>query len=171
MKPSQPRPKQQLPADIITDILGAIRGSFYGDLPPKRWFEDTKFLTRRVVTWPAKWLDSRGVSLPPERYKAILMDILQTIKHKGNTGVVSYWPGYLAHCVQEHFKHHGESYYEEGKALRAKLDIALSTCRSAVVRQPDPIRTLAEVHQVLSASTPRRHPKSAQKPPQQMDLF
>lgn len=164
------RPKQQLPADIATDLMNYIRGHFYASATQKQWFQDSKFLMREVVTWPARWLNSRGVTLPPERYCKILLEVFRTIENHGQTDAIKYWPGYLKKCVQDHFAHHGESYYEEGKAIRSKLDIALSTCRSAVQRQPDPIRTLAEVHHVLATATPRRR-KTAPKSPRQLDLF
>lgn len=84
------RPKQQLPGEIIGDLMGAIRNAFYaGD---ERWFADQAFLRRRVVT------------LPPQRYKEILLEVFQEIKRHGQTESVKYWPGYLVHCMQQHFQ-------------------------------------------------------------------
>ena len=41
--------------------------------PAERFFADRSLLLRFVVLWPAKWLAERGVSLPAERYQAIMV--------------------------------------------------------------------------------------------------
>lgn len=90
-KPStSDRPKQELPSEIIGDLLGVIRRQFYGDAEPTQWLKDQTFIKREVVTWPAAWLNKRGVTLPPARYKAILLDIFDGIKTHGATGAVKY---------------------------------------------------------------------------------
>jgi hypothetical protein len=156
------RQKQQLPREIAGDLLQAIRSAFYGDLPTKRFMQDRQFLLRNVVTWPARWLNKRGVTLPPDRYKRILLDVFVEIKRHGATGVVSYWPGYLMKCVQSHFAIHGEEYYEEGKALRAKLETVMLACHRAPTS--DPVAGLAQVHAVLSSSKrSRRKPATDAK--------
>jgi hypothetical protein len=45
------RPKQQLPAEIVGDILGAIRGQFYPDATPKQWAQDSVFIRREFVLY------------------------------------------------------------------------------------------------------------------------
>lgn len=159
------RPKQQLPGEIIADLMGAIRNSFYaGD---ERWFKDQAFLRRRVVTWPAGWLNRSGVALKPERYKEIMLGIFLDIKRKGKTEAVRYWPGYLVHCVQEHFKHHGEEIYAEGKALRNQAENVLTGLTRALeaARTADPVAALAQVHQALTAAHKRK-----QKPPERKQM-
>jgi hypothetical protein len=95
------------------------------------------------------------VTLPPERYKAILLEIFNGIKQHGSTEAIKYWPGYLMHCVQTHFRIHGEEYYEEGKALRATLDKIIRKAPS--IPTADPIRVLAEArNDLLKSSRPRR---------------
>ena len=76
--PKFARPKQVLPSEIIGDLMGAIRNQFYAG--NEAWFADQEFIRRRVVTWPAKWLNARGVSLKPQRYKSLMLDIFQDIK-------------------------------------------------------------------------------------------
>jgi hypothetical protein len=155
---AEPRPRQTLALEIRDDLLNAIRNQFYADAQPGQFQKDRKFLLSRVVLWPAGYLDRRGVTLPPERYKAILLDIFNGIKAHGQTGAIQYWPGYLCHCVQEHFKHHGEEYYEEGKSLRASLDKIIR--RAPAIPVADPIRVLAEARRdLLKSPTTRRKPK------------
>lgn len=159
------RPKQVLPAEIIADLMGVIRNQFYAG--NEAWFADQEFIRRRVVTWPAHWLNTRGVTLKPLRYKELLLGIFQEIKRHGQTGEVKYWPRYLTHCVQEHFKHHGEEIYGEGKELRTLAENALTVCREATGH--DPVAALAAVHQALAAAHKRKRKPGAGK--QQMNLL
>jgi hypothetical protein len=160
MKPE--RPKQETPADLVTDLMQAVRSGFYHDQPDK-WFADQHFIKRNVVLWPAAWLNKKAVSLPPARYKAILMGIFLGIKQHGNTGAVKYWPGYLMKCVQDHFKIHGEDYYEEGKSIRAQVERAQMAFSRAQVapRAPDQVEAMAMSLKILTAS--KRKQKLAPK--------
>lgn len=165
MKPTAPdRPRQSVPSQIANELLAVIRNQFYPDAQlggeaAKQWFQDQQFIRQRVVLWPAAWLNKRGVSLKPERYQQILLDIFADIKRHGATGAVKFWPGYLAKCVQDHFAHHEDEIYEEAKALRTQLERALATAGSATARQPDPVERLAAAHQVLSATARKRRCK------------
>lgn len=140
------RPKQELPGEIIDDLMGAIRNSFYpGD---DRWFKDQQFIRFHVVTWPAAWLNAKGVTLPPLRYKEIILDVLQGIKQHGKTEVVQYWPGYLKHCLQTHFKIHKQKIYEEAKAIRNQVEHALLACQRSIQATHDPIEVIALARQL-----------------------
>lgn len=163
-----PRPQQEIGAEIVNELLASIRNQFYADDPQKRWFQDRQFILRRVVLWPATWLNKRGVTLPPERYRAILMDVFQEIKRHGSTGAVKYWPGYLLHCVQEHFKHHGDDYYEEGKSMRSAVEHSMLAFRRAKDSKvsPDPVKEMAAAAAIVRV--PKRRPK---QPPNQLNLF
>lgn len=165
------RPKQEMPADVIGSLMSAVRNSFYGDQPEK-WFADQHFIKRRVVTWPAVWLNKRGVTLSPERYKEIIMGIFMGIKQHGNTASVKHWPAYLTYAVQQHFKIHGEEYYNEGKAIRNTTEAVLLACKLAVgeKKASDVIAGMAEVNRALTSASNKRKKKSdAAK--QQLSLF
>jgi hypothetical protein len=168
-KASAPRPKQETPGDIVNDLMQAVRSGFYQDDPGK-WFADQHFIKRNVILWPAAWLNKKAVTLPPERYKSILMEIFQGIKQHGDTGAVRYWPGYLMRCVQDHFKVHGEEYYEEGKSIRAKAEILLTAFSRAHVapRGVDQVETMAAAHSIL---TSHKSKKKAVKPADQLSLL
>lgn len=150
------RPRQTVAIEIRDDLLNSIRNQFYADAAPGQFQKDRNFLLTRVVLWPACYLDKRGVTLPPARYKAILLDVFNGIKAHGQTGAVKYWPGYLMHCVQTHFRIHGEDYYNEGKALRATLDKIIKKAPS--IPTADPIRVMAEARNDLLKSS-RTRPK------------
>lgn len=157
------RAKQEIGAQIVNDLLATVRNQFYTDAPKKQWFQDRKFILRSVVLWPASWLNKRGVTLSPERYKQILLDVFQDIKRNGKTEAVNYWPGYLMHCVQEHFKHHGDDYYKEGKSMRSAVERSLMAFKrlDQVAEGPDPVREMAQARSIIS--TPKRQPKRSPK--------
>lgn len=171
MKPDRPlsaqRPSQDVPAEIIGDLMAAIRNQFYADAPAKSWFQDQKFILRNVVLWPAAWLNRRGVSLPAPRYKEIVLEVFNGVKTHGQTAAVKYWPGYLMKCVQEHFRVHGEDYYDEGKSLRVSLERALLTA-SRAPQAPDPISRLAEARRLIQ---PARRAAKPTGPKQQLSLL
>lgn len=167
------RPKQNIPAEIMGDIMNAIRGQFYPDATAKQWMQESAFIRREFVLYLASWLDKRGVTLKPARYKQILLERLNEIKTHGATDRIKYFPGYLKHVLQQHLKHHGEEYYNEGKNLRALTENALLAAgvnnpnRTAT---PDPIRVLAEARRdLLTAKKPAK--KSGQKNGSQLSLF
>lgn len=161
------RPHQPLPDEITSHLLDFVRTHFYAE-SPKQFYQDRRFLLR-VVTWPAAWLSSRAVTLQPERYQAIVIEVLRGIMHHGKTDAVKYWPGYLLHCIQEHFKHHGEAIYEEAKSLRTCLEHAFLGIAKAKAAAPSKtVETLAQVNRVLTA--PRRS-KQASRPSKQLDLL
>jgi len=165
MKPE--RPKQSIPAEIRNDLLGAIRSAFYGDATEKQWHQDKNFLLKNVVFWPASWLNQRGVSLPPARYKAIVLDVIQGIKHHGKTDSIKYWPGYLMHCVKKRFAIHGDEYYDEAKSLRSSLSLAMKVTNGLVVA--DPVRVMAEAQRELERASRKTRQKA--KPEAQMTLL
>lgn len=155
---ADPRPRQETPAEIVGELLGVIRGQFYGDTEARRWFQDQHFIKRNVVLWPAAWLDKRGVTLAPERYRALLLEIFQGVKRHGETGAVRYWPGYLMKCVQEHFRHNEDAIYDEAKAVRTQVESAMRAIQRGRDATPasDPIRVLAQTRAVLQSG--RRRP-------------
>jgi hypothetical protein len=108
----------------------------------------------------------KGFTLPAERYQAIMVEILQEIKEHGSTAQVRYWPGYLMKCVQDHWRHHWEEYYEESKSVRNIVTAALLAGKATP--QDKTIDTLASVHRVLTA---RKTPRKVIVTRQQMSLF
>ena len=165
------RPKQEITAKILGEILGSIRGFFYAKAEPKKWFQDLPFLRQNVVLWAAHWLDRKGVTLPPERFRDILTGIFKDIAVHRQAETVQYWPGFLAHCVQVHFEHHGEAYYEEGKSFRAILERTAMAYSHPQAAAPDSLARMAESYRLLKRSSrPARH-QTQKGPSNQLDLL
>lgn len=113
------RPKQEMPAELVSRLMGLIRGQFCGDMSGDEWGKHSHFIRRNVVLWPAHFIcNVKGFTLPGARYEAIMREIFDGIKHHGTSAAVKYWPGYLMKCVQEHWRIHWEEYYAEAKAVR-----------------------------------------------------
>lgn len=156
--------KSNLPSDITTDLLQAVRSAFYQDLSDKRFHQDTRLLTQWVITWPANWLRERGVSMKPKRYKSLLLELIQEARNHCQIQVKSP-PRYLATCIQKHFEVHGEEYYCEGKAARDQIGDIIDGINHARNSGPDPVEILAQVHRVLAKPKPQgRRNKTGKKP-------
>lgn len=169
---------------MVEQILHFIGHTFHPDrsstdAAKTRWAQDRNFYRQNLITWSAHWLDSRGVSLKPERFQKEICDKLLEVKLHINSRPqpstlnpqpIKNWPRFLTHCIQDHFKHNGERLYEEAKALRnqvdAALDKALARGQPAEPAALDPIRVLALAHQV---NKPK--PKKLAKPDNQPTLF
>ena len=157
---------EQTPAELVADLLGVVRAQFYPDSlvaderARKRWFQDQHLIKSWVILWPAKWLDERGVWLPPERYRAALLGIFNEVKQHGDTGGVKSWPRYLAMCVQSRFKIRAEEFLKEGKEARTIVEhVALGLAKPAQAaearRGEGLVRALAAAGAVLGGSKKR----------------
>lgn len=159
----EPRPKQQTSEELRDDLLAFIRGKFYPE--PAHWLafrKDRPRLLKWVVLWPARWLDERGVTLPPARYKELVVQILMEGIRHGDTGQIAYLPAWLGKVVQSYFGHHEDVIYAEAKALRPRLEATLKSLAAvaALSRQPDPVREMAAANRLLKP-TPKRPAKQA----------
>lgn len=159
------RPRQETPGQMVAELMEMIRGQFYGDAGAKTWLQEQGYIKRNVVLWPAKWLANKGVTLPPQRYRAILLDKLQDIKRHCEQAEFKYLPAYIERCVKDHFRHNGEAIYEEGKAFRGTLERVVGKLSAAP--QADPIAALAAAASVLKA----KRKKTSAKPAAQKELF
>ena len=154
-RPVQARAKQPVAAEIKDNICDFISRHYYpGDRV--RFLKDRTFLLREVVLWPAKWFDGRGVTVPGQRYQDLMISggkppgILMDALRYGEPP--KYPPAYLMACVQRHFDVHGESLYEEAKAVTWTIDRVLSGLRAkGETTQPDPVRELARAASLLRA--------------------
>lgn len=164
------RPKQEVGVELVDDLMRVIRSQFCPDMDAKEWFKDHfHFIRKNVVMWPARFICGKGFTLPPERFKAILLGILNEVKAHGNTAAVKYWQFYLTTCVQRHFKLHWEEYYGEAKATRALAANALMGLgRLRVERGADVVCALALAHRVAS---PGRRVRGRGKAAKQMELI
>jgi len=144
MKPKRPerpaRAKQQTPQEVRDALLELVQRKFYeGD-----WIgfqKEQRDLLRWVILWPASWLNERGVTVPPDKYREIVGKVLieAAVFQRGK---IKYRPAYLRHVVQSHFAHHGEDIYSAAKAIRTAAEHAVLTLGKLPVGEPD--RLVAE---------------------------
>ncbi len=179
VQPDVQRPKQEVSADIVADLVDAVRRTFYPEYASdarvkKQFCQDLSFLKTRVILWPASWLNGKGVSLKPERYKEILLTIFNEARIHGTTAPIRYFPAYLAQCVQSHFRINEDSIYAEAKSLRTMLENVIGAAKQSQAAEANFARTLAEARQAIIQG--RRLRKEATLPPPkantgQLDLF
>jgi hypothetical protein len=163
-----PRLKQQTPQELLDELLAFLERKFYAG-HPLNFAKDRPRLLDWVVLWPATWFDSRGVTVPTDRYREIFTSVFMDAAAFQKASKITYLPAYLRQVIQSHFSHHGESYYEAAKSMRNLVEATLlATGRCAAKTEPDPVRELAHAHRLLVTS--RRAKKSA-PPARQLGLF
>ena len=161
---SRPRSQQPTPEVLLAQLLDFLQRKFYQG-HPVNFAKDRRRLLDWVVLWPAKWLNERAVTIPPDRYREIFYCVFQNALAFGNTNGITYLPAYLAKVIQSHFAHHEEEIYQEGKNLRTMVEeTLLATGKLVAERQPDPVLDLARAARLLA---PKRH---AVKAPQKAQL-
>ena len=154
------RPSQDTPEALVSRLLATIRGQFCGDMSPGEWAMHSHFVRRNVVLWPARFMFGKGFTIPASRYEQIMRDIFQTIIQQGQTGAVKFWPGYLMHCVQQHWHHHWEDYYQEAKSARNLVATLIAGCKP-VEHEDRTVEALAMAHRVLTSKKPKSRPAAA----------
>lgn len=154
---------------MIDTLMKHVRNQFYTSWPEKKWLQEQRLILM-VLTWPATWLNERGIGLPLHRYEAILREIIVGIQRHGATAEIKYFPAYFEHAVKSWFVHNGEDLYEERKSIRNALDLRfLKGLKTSAPTGPDPMEVLAKTNAVLA--TTRRRPKTQKTDDQQPDLF
>lgn len=150
-------PRQQITSqELIDDLLAFIRTKFYPE-HPVQFIKDRSRLLQWVVLYPAGWLNGRGVTLPPARYKAILVTVLMDALRFGQQTKMTYLPAYLRQVVQSHFRIRGEDYYDEAKSARNLAEhIILVAGQARGTAAPDPIQELAAAARLLKARKPAK---------------
>ena len=108
------------PEDMVQVLMRDLRKKFYAAADEKRWFQDQKALMM-TLTWPATWLNERGIGLPVDRYNSIIREIIAGIERHGDVAAIKHFPTYFAHTVRQWFVHQGEELYEERKRMRPAL--------------------------------------------------
>jgi hypothetical protein len=143
-----------VPDEVIAGLLASINTMFYTKADARAWLVDQKPL-KLALTWPATWLNQRGIGLPLDRYEAILREILAEIRSHGDVAAIRHFPTYLLRCVKLRFQHNGETFYEEGKRMRNVLDLRfLKGLASQPAPAVDAIEVLAQAHRMLASRRP-----------------
>ena len=155
------------PAEMVDRLLERIV-SFYKGRPVTRWMQDQRAILE-AITWPAVWLNQRGIGMPAADYEARMNQILETISRHGAVAEVRYFPAYLLDCIRKHFVHQGEEIYEARKHVRNAMDLAfLKGSAPKPAQAPDVVAALLQARAVLAAT---RKAKKQPKPDDQPELF
>jgi hypothetical protein len=137
------RQPQTTSEELTGELLGFIQRKFY-EGNAVAFNKDKKRLLAWVVLWPAEYLNEHGVTLPPDRFSQLVMDVLMLALQQGNTGSIYYRPAWLRKCVQSHFKIHWDEIYAEAKSARSLAEHALATASRLPVSQvADPVTEMA----------------------------
>jgi hypothetical protein len=112
-----------------------------------------------ALTWPAVWLERRGLTCSSRRYRALMAERLADIAVHGDPARYgAYFPAYLLKCLQDWFQHHGDELYDELKHIRNALDQVLASVRFAADVRGDAQHTelLAATHRLIHAQRAQR---------------
>lgn len=86
-------------AELVVDVLGALRSQFYCDLPARDYVRDERFLTAALATYGHE-CRQRGWLFDAGFLKGELLGLLQTFKRHG---VEPKWmPVYLQGAIRRH---------------------------------------------------------------------
>lgn len=155
-------------AATTEELLLAIRLRFYGSRPVDYHRHRQRLLY--ALTWPATWLDERGLTCSPRRYQTLIEDRLQAIAVHGNPAAYgAYFPTYLLKCLQDWFGRSGDELYSELKHIRNALDQLLASARFAerVQRHAHHLDLLVSTHRLIET----RHASRAAAASDQLTLF
>ena len=164
---STPRDPDALAA-TLEELLGSIRLRFYLHRPADYQRDRRRLL--HAVTWPATWLDERGLTCVPPRYHTLIEERLQAIAAHGNpTAYGAYFPAYLLKCLQDFFDRYGDELYTELKHIRNALDQLLASARFAerVQRHARHLDLLVSTHRLIET----RHANRTATAAEQLTLF
>lgn len=155
-------------AATTEELLLAIRLRFYVHRPADYHRHRQRLLS--AVTWPATWLDERGLTCSPQRYQTLIEERLQAIAAHGDpTAYGAYFPTYLLKCLQDFFARYGDELYSELKHIRNTLDQLLASARFAerVQRHARHLDLLVSTHRLIET----RHAHRAAVASNQLTLF
>ncbi|MEI6492625.1 MAG: hypothetical protein WCO94_08770 [Verrucomicrobiota bacterium] len=160
-------------SDLVKNYLHRIRSQFYPD--DEKGFFQQRTLLVRAITHPAFYLDERGVRLPERRLCAILDTVIRDIQHFGATAKIENFCRYFLHAVQQHMKHQGDGYYDEGKTLRFIMDTAMENLTKKQREklsdaQDSTTARLADLNRLVRETAAKKK-KSAKAPAAQLDLL
>ena len=151
-----------LPTDRL---LAQIKQRFYApDSSNKRFHQDRRMLLY-ALTWPAGWMDRRGLPMSSQTYEKLLTERLDDIATHGQPERYrQYFPRYLLKCIQDWFAHHGEDLYQELKHVRNQLYGIEALMRQQPQQSADDVVTpIAAAHAVLARQNHRKKQPEARQ--------
>jgi hypothetical protein len=157
--PGRDAERQLATVDVaVRQLLEEMRQRFYAGQPERDFHRDRRMLLY-ALTWPATWLERRGLACAAPRYRALIADRLAVIAAHGDPARFgAYFPAYLLKCLQDWFDRYGEDLYCELKHIRNALDRVLASARFAATVQRDAqhVDLLAATHRLIRAEREKR---------------
>ncbi len=155
----------------IDVLLAAIRLRFYANQPPGNFHRDRRRLLS-ALTWPAIWLERRGLTCSPQRYQSLITEQIAVITTHGDPARYGapglsrsngYFPTYLLKCLQNSFQHRGDDLYQELKHIRNALVHVLASVHFADQLQADAreLDLMAATHRLIHARRARHRANDA----------
>ena len=142
--------------ELMDGLLTEIRSRFYATQHAAAFHRDRRRLLH-AVSWPAVWLDRRGLFCSPRHYRLLVVARLDAIRAHGDPAHYgAYFPTYLLKCLQDHFDRHGDELDAELKHIGHALDLVVGSLRFADKAQAHSrqIEAIAQVHRFLRAQAP-----------------
>lgn len=155
----------------IAVLLETVRLRFYASRVDPRQFHRDRRMLLYALTWPAVWLDRRGLTCPGRRYLNLINERLDAIRAHGDPACYNaYFPRYLLKCLQDWFERYGDDLYGELKHIRNALDQVLASARFAARIRDDAreLDVLVATHRLLRAQHAAR---VVPNDPSQLHLF
>lgn len=147
-------------AELITEVLAAIRNQLYAD-NPKDFFRDQRHLKQAIARY-GHACHQRGWEFDVPFVRGEIMRVLLVVKRQEITG---YLPVYLQSAIDQHVREHAEELNAEAKAIRTKAAKELAKVRVApeLPRQPSATELLALLYKDIQRTAKARHTKPAAK--------
>jgi hypothetical protein len=156
------------PESNLEDLLLQIKTHFYQNHACPVFYRDRRMLLY-ALTWPATWLDQKGLNPTKEQYNHLISHKLEDIKKYGDPQKYNlYFPRYLLSSLQDHLTRNGETLYEEWKHIRNQMCKIESIVKKLHINENKPsfVSILNEANKIVKPK------KRTQKDnPKQMTFF
>lgn len=133
-------------------LLAHIRKHFYAPATSNPHYHRDRKMLLYTLTWPAQWMDQRGLPVPSQTYEKLLTERLDAIAKHGNPQhYEAHFPRYLLKCLQDWFAWHGDDLYDELKHIRNQLYSIDALLREQPSQNTeDIIPSIAAAHAILA---------------------
>lgn len=152
--------------DLISLILGSIRGQFYSDRP-REFMRDERALTKAIARYGYECAH-RSWHFQPQAILRDLANLLNEIKRADLQ--IGYLPVYLEGAVRRHIGQRAEELQAQARTIEPRLTKIVSGVKGVeAVREPSAVDILATVYRDLKSRKPAR--RQAKRQPTQPSLL
>jgi hypothetical protein len=149
-------------ADLITNVLDAIRGQFYADAP-RDFLRDLNALKRALATWGHE-CHQRGWDFDAAFIQKELLTLLNEIKRTGAD--IDYLPIYLGGAIRKRIGVRAEELSAAWKSLGARTGRVVKKMEAGVVSvviEPTATEVLSTLYQDMKRARRERKAQPASK--------